>query len=143
MNMLEQIRLNRMETSMKSAKLLAFGVAAALSLSSTVALASADGDAAKGEKIFKRCKACHTATKGGKNKTGPNLFGIVGRTAATREGYKYSKAMKASGLTWDAETLDKFLKKPKKFVKRTKMGFGGLKKEKQRKDLIAYLATLK
>ena len=59
------------------------------------------------------------------------------------KGYRYSKAMKASGLTWDEATLDKFLKKPKKLVKKTKMGFPGLKKDSQRADIIAYLKTLK
>ncbi|MBL4666642.1 MAG: cytochrome c family protein [Sneathiella sp.] len=126
---------------MNTAKLLAISTVAAICLSSSMAAAA--GDVKKGEKIFKKCKSCHTANEGGKNKSGPNLFGIVGRTAASVEGYKYSKAMKASGLTWDAATLDSFLTKPKKFVKKTKMSFSGIKKEKQRADLIAYLETMK
>ena len=72
---------------------------------------------------------------------GPQLNGVVGRKAGTVEGYKYSKAMKNSGLTWDEATLDKFLIKPKNEVKGTKMIFGGLKKEKQRANLICYLKT--
>ncbi|OUR77912.1 hypothetical protein A9Q83_10205 [Alphaproteobacteria bacterium 46_93_T64] len=115
-------------------------IVASICLSSGIAAA---GDAAKGAKIFKKCKSCHTADEGGKNKSGPNLFGVVGRAAASVEGYKYSKAMKASGLTWDAATLNSFLKKPRKFVKKTKMSFAGIKKEKQRADLIAYLETMK
>jgi len=129
-----------METSMNTAKLLAMSIVASICLSSGIAAA---GDAAKGAKIFKKCKSCHTADEGGKNKSGPNLFGVVGRAAASVEGYKYSKAMKASGLTWDAATLNSFLKKPRKFVKKTKMSFAGIKKEKQRADLIAYLETMK
>jgi len=125
---------------MNTAKLLAMSIVASICLSSGIAAA---GDAAKGAKIFKKCKSCHTADEGGKNKSGPNLFGVVGRAAASVEGYKYSKAMKASGLTWDAATLNSFLKKPKKFVKKTKMSFAGIKKEKQRADLIAYLETMK
>lgn len=102
----------------------------------------ADGDAVKGKKVFKKCKACHTVNAGGKNLVGPNLFGIVGQKAAQKEGYKYSKAMKASGLTWDEATLDTYLAKPRKMVKKTKMTFAGLKKEKQRANVIAYLKSL-
>jgi cytochrome c len=126
---------------MKSAKMLALGTAVILGLSATTAFA--EGDVAKGKKVFKKCKSCHTVEQGGKNKIGPNLFNVVGRSSASVEGFKYSKAMKASGLTWDAATLDSFLKKPKKFLKGTKMSFAGVKKEKQRVNLIAYLETLK
>ena len=111
---------------------------AALAVMVTVGSAEA-GDEKKGAKVFKKCKACHTIKEGGKNKVGPNLYGIVGRKAAQVKGYKYSKAMKASDVTWDEATLDKFLTKPKKMMKKTKMAFSGLKKEKQRADLIAYL----
>ena len=96
-------------------------------------------DAKKGKKVFNKCKACHTIKKGGKNKVGPNLHGIVGKKAAQVKGFKYSKAMKASGLTWDEATLDKFLTKPKKMMKKTKMAFAGLKKKSQRDNVIAYL----
>ena len=98
-------------------------------------------DAKKGKKVYKKCKACHSINKGGKNKVGPNLYGIVGRKAAQVKGFKYSKALKNSSLTWDDATLDKFLKKPKKLVKKTKMAFGGIKKDSQRADLIAYLKS--
>ena len=100
--------------------------------------ALAEGDAAKGEKVFKKCKTCHTFDPG-KKKIGPHLKGIIGRKSASVEGYKYSKAMKAADVTWDEETLDEFLKKPKAFIKGTKMTFAGLKKESQRQDVIAYL----
>ena len=126
---------------MRKVKFVAVALAAAMALASGSAMAA--GDAAKGKKVFKKCKVCHTSKKGGKNRVGPNLFGIVGAKAAASKGYRYSKAMKASGLTWDEATLDKFLKKPKKLVKKTKMGFSGLKKDAQRADIIAYLKTLK
>jgi len=115
---------------------LALALVTATALMSGAALAA--GDTAKGKKVFNKCKACHSL-KAGKNKIGPSLNGIVGRAAASADGFKYSKAMKASGLTWDEATLKKFLVKPKKFVPGTKMAFAGLKKEKQRDDVIAYL----
>ena len=96
------------------------------------------GDAVKGEKVFKKCKACHYVDKE-KNKTGPHLVAVLGREAGSLEGYKYSKAMKASGLVWDEETLAAYLKAPKKYVKGTKMAFAGLKKDKDVADVIAYL----
>ena len=103
----------------------------------------ADGDVGKGKKVFKKCKACHTVTDGGKNLMGPNLFGIVGQKSGQKEDYKYSKAMLAANLTWDEATLATYLTKPRALVKKTKMTFGGLKKEKQRANIIAYLKTLK
>jgi cytochrome c len=111
-------------------------LAFAATLGSGAALA--EGDAAAGEKVFKKCKACHTFDPG-KKKIGPHLKGVVGRKAGSVEGYKYSKAMAAADITWDEANLDEFLTKPKAFVKKTKMSFGGLKKEVQRADLIAYL----
>lgn len=98
----------------------------------------AEGDAAKGEKIYKKCKACHSL-EAGKNKVGPSLAGIFGRTAGAEEGFKYSAAMKDSGIVWDEATLDSFLAKPKEVVPKTRMAFPGLKKEQDRMDVIAYL----
>ena len=103
-----------------------------------VNVAHAD-DATKGEKVFRKCKTCHTVEKDGKNKVGPNLFGVVGRKAGAVEGFKYSSAMAESGLIWDESTLDKFLEKPKDVVNKTKMVFPGLRKEDERADVIAYL----
>ncbi len=115
---------------------------AAIALAFAAALgggtALAEGDAAKGKKVFKKCKTCHTFDPG-KKKIGPHLTGIVGRKAASVEGYKYSKAMKAADIVWDEANLDAYLKKPKAFVKGTKMTFAGLKKDSQRQDVIAYL----
>lgn len=119
---------------------LSVSVLAAVSFSAT---SFAEGDAVKGQKVFKKCKACHTVNSGGKNLVGPNLFGIVDQEAGKKEGYKYSKAMLASGLTWDEATLDTYLTKPRALVKKTKMTFVGLKKEKHRVNVIAYLKTLK
>ncbi len=115
---------------------------AALALAFAAAVGSgtalAEGDAAAGEKVFKKCKVCHSFDPG-KKKIGPHLMGVVGRKSGSVEGYKYSKAMAAADITWDEANLDKFLTKPKAFLKKTKMSFGGLKKESQRADLIAYL----
>jgi len=104
--------------------------------------AFAAGDVAKGKKVFKKCGLCH-AVKKGKKKIGPSLFGIAGRKAANTKGFRFSPAMKKSNLTWDDETLDKFLKKPRKVVKGTRMVFSGLRSKKDRLNLIAYLKTLK
>lgn len=102
--------------------------------------AFAAGDAAKGEKVFNKCKACHTVEEG-KNKVGPSLHGIIGRAPASVDGFSYSKAMEAfaAGHVWDEATLSTYLEAPKKVVKGTKMAFVGLKKEDDRADVIAYL----
>lgn len=117
-------------------------LAAFLSLSMSASVSAQAGDIAKGEKVFKKCKACHVVDKE-KNKTGPHLVGIIGRAAGSVDSFKrYSKAMKASGLVWDAETLDAYLENPKKYLKGTKMAFAGLKKEADRQNIIAYFESL-
>ena len=98
----------------------------------------AEGDAAAGEKVYKKCKACHSLEEG-KNKVGPHLHGVVGRAAGAVEGYRYSDAMAGSGLTWDEATLNQYLTKPKDLVPKTKMAFPGLKKEVDRQNVIAYI----
>ena len=107
-----------------------------------MALPAQAGDATAGEKVFRKCKACHYVDKE-KNKSGPHLVNIVGRAAGSVDGFKYSKAMKSSGLTWDEATLAEFLKKPKAYLKGTKMAFAGLRKDKDIDDVIAYLKAPK
>ncbi len=113
---------------------------AALMLAFGTGTAFAEGDAEAGKKIFNKCKSCHGFDPG-KKKIGPHLNGVVGRAAGTVEGYKYSKAMKESGLTWDHETLHEFLTKPKALVKGTKMSLAGIKKEADRANVIAYIES--
>lgn len=100
--------------------------------------AYADGDAEKGKKVFNKCKACHEADSE-KNKVGPSLQGLFGRTAGTVEGFNYSDAMRSSGIVWNQETLDAYLADPKGNVPGNKMAFPGLKKEDDRANVIAYL----
>jgi cytochrome c len=98
-------------------------------------------DAAAGEKVFNKCKACHVANEA-KNKVGPSLLGILGRTAGTLEGFKYSPAMVDAGkggLVWDEAKLTEYLHAPKEVVKGTKMAFAGLKDDADILNLIAYL----
>jgi cytochrome c len=119
------------------------GVLSALILALILALAAspalAGADAAKGKKVFAKCKACHALAKG-KNKIGPSLYGVFGRKAGTAPGFKrFSPAIKKSGVVWNAETLDKYLTKPKAFIKGGRMPFAGLKKKADRDNLIAYL----
>ncbi len=103
-----------------------------------VAYADLKGDAAKGKVVFAQCKSCHSAEPG-KNMIGPSLAGVVGRKAATIEGFAYSTAMQKSGFTWDEETLFHYLKSPMKDVPGTKMSFAGLSDPQKRADVIAYL----
>ena len=103
--------------------------------------AHAEGDAALGEKVFAKCKACHENEKG-VNKVGPTLKGIVGRPTASIADYKYSEAMAAKGaegLVWTEENLAAYLPDPKAFVPKTKMAFAGLKKPEDVANVIAYL----
>jgi cytochrome c len=115
-------------------------VLSALVLLSSIGYANA-ADVKKGARVFNKCKACHTLAAG-KNRIGPSLHGIFGRTAGTAPGYNYSKAMSkagAEGLVWTEKTLKAYLKKPRDYVKGTKMTFVGLKKESDRENLIAFL----
>ena len=103
----------------------------------------ASADATKGQAVFKACAACHDVANGGPNKVGPNLWGIVGRMHGIHEGFAYSEAMAAlKDKPWDYAALNEFLLAPKKAVPGTKMAYGGLKKDEDRANLLAYLATL-
>ena len=120
---------------------LKLSLAAAALAAITLGAQADEPDLKKGAKVFKKCKACHVIDKE-KNKVGPHLVGIIGRKAAAAEGYKYSKAMNAKadeGLVWTEEIMLEYLIKPKEYIKGTKMAFGGLKKEKDRINLVAYL----
>ena len=97
------------------------------------------GDLAHGEKVFKKCSACHMIASGGKNMIGPNLWSIIGRQAASASDYKYSKAMTAYAKKWDFEEMNSYLIKPQAYIKGTKMAFAGLRKEKDRASVILYL----
>ena len=92
-----------------------------------------------GEKIFKKCAACHSIAKGGANKIGPALWGVLGRKAGAVSDYKYSKAMASYGKSWSFEEMSGFLLKPKEWIKGTKMSFMGLKKAKDRAAVILYM----
>lgn len=121
---------------MKSSFIKVIGLSAALAAFASPAMA--DGDPEEGAKVFRKCKACHTLEEG-KNRVGPSLHGVIGREAGAVEGYKYSSAMMESGLTWDEETLAKYLEKPRDVVPKTKMSFPGLRKEEDIEDVIAYI----
>ena len=97
------------------------------------------GDVEAGKKIFKKCAACHSITKGGKNKIGPALYNVVGRKVGEVTDYKYSKALATYDKEWNFEELNGFLIKPAKYIKGTKMAYAGLKKEKDRASIIKYL----
>ena len=104
-----------------------------------IAALIAMGDIATGEKVFKKCAACHSIVKGGKNNIGPALYNVVGREVGAVDDYKYSKALAAYGKEWTFEELNGYLIKPAKWIKGTKMAFAGLRKEKDRASVILYL----
>jgi len=124
--------------------LAAIAVGAVVGLGLQTGASFADDELAeKGQKIFKKCQACHMVGEGAKNKVGPELNGLIGRTAGGLEGYKYSDAMTEkgeAGLVWTEETLSAYLENPRKYVPKTKMAFSGLRKESDRDAIIAYLA---
>jgi cytochrome c len=96
-------------------------------------------DPEDGRRQFGQCRSCHSITEGGPNMTGPNLWGVYGRKAATEAGYSYSDGLKAAGWTWDAGKLDAWIKNPRALVPDTKMTFLGVKDDKRRADIVAFL----
>ncbi len=104
-----------------------------------IAALMAMGDVAHGKKVFKKCAACHSIIKGGKNAIGPALYNVVGRKIGAVDNYKYSKALAAYDKNWTFEELNGFLIKPAKWIKGTKMAYAGLRKEKDRASVIKYL----
>jgi cytochrome c len=123
------------ETTMKKLITLA---ASALFVTSVAVAAQASTDMSSGEKVFRKCKSCHSLEEG-KKRIGPSLYGVFGRTAGTAEGYKYSSAMTAYGVVWDDASLKTFLESPRTVVKGTKMGFAGLKNPADIDALLSYL----
>jgi cytochrome c len=117
-------------------------IALALLAGSSLA-ANAAGDAKSGADVFKRCAVCHTSDKGGGDGLGPNLFGVVGRKAATRPGFAYSAPLQKSGIVWSEAILTKWVAGPGRMVPGTKMAFAGVTSKKQQADVVAYLGSLK
>lgn len=115
-------------------------MAAGMIVAGTAAASAQDADA--GKAVFNKCKACHS-TEAGKNMVGPSLNGVFGRKAGTAAGFNYSDAMKGSGKTWDDAALDAYITDPKVAVPGNKMVFVGIKDETDRKNLIAFLKTVK
>ena len=97
------------------------------------------GDVTHGAKVYKKCAACHSINKDGKNKIGPKLYNVVGRTTGAISGYKYSKTLTSYNKTWTFEELNSFLLKPAAWIKGNKMGFAGLKNDRDRASVILYL----
>jgi|TARA_B110000914_G_scaffold219202_1_gene227510 cytochrome c len=104
-----------------------------------IAAVMAQGDIVSGEKIFKKCAACHSINKGGANKIGPALYNVVGRKVGSVSDYKYSKTLASYEKEWTFEELNGFLQKPSSYLKGTKMSYAGLRKEKDRASIIKYL----
>ena len=103
------------------------------------ASAQAEGDPALGEQQFRPCSACHTVEEGGPNKIGPNLWGVIGRKAGSKEDFVYSPALKNSDVVWTEENLHAWIEKPMNFIRGTRMPFGGIPSKDMRDNVIAYL----
>ncbi len=124
-----------MRSAKLSVTLLVAGAVLAISAS-----VRAEGDPEAGKKVFRQCQACHVVDKK-QNRVGPYLLGVIGRPAGTAEGFKYSDAMKNSGVTWDETTIAEYLADPKGYIPGNKMVFAGLKKPEQIQDVIAYIES--
>ena len=111
---------------------------AAATLVAAAGAAQAQGDAARGEKLFEQCHACHSIERGA-NEVGPTLFGMFDRKAGELDDFRYSPALKRSGIAWTAQTLDEFVADPQKKVPGNRMPYAGMSDARERADLIAYL----
>ena len=118
---------------------LAIGSCLVLPLTAAAQPAADDPTMKLGKRVFLMCRSCHGTESDGRHKVGPNLHGVFGRKAGTAEGFKYSDAVKNSGITWSEQTINEWLVKPKDFLPGNKMAFAGVPKEEERKALIAYL----
>lgn len=98
----------------------------------------AEGDPARGKRVFNRCKSCHEVAQE-RNRNGPHLVGLFGRVSGAVEGFRYSPAMKDAALVWSEETLDGFLEDPRNYLEGNRMAFAGLRRDQDRQDVIAYL----
>ena len=127
--------INVETTSVATSKVAAETTEEKVDISALIAM----GDLATGEKVFKKCAACHSIVKGGKNNIGPALYNVVGRKIGAVDDYKYSKALSAYGKEWTFEELNGYLIKPAKWIKGTKMAFAGLRKEKDGASVILYM----
>lgn len=103
--------------------------------------AAAQDPLARGAKLYKRCKSCHTLEENGKHRVGPNMWDLYGSTAGTKEGFAYSKAMKASGLVWNDETLNGYIENPRRFMPGNRMSYAGLRKPEDRAAVLAYIKS--
>lgn len=110
-----------------------------LAILATLPAPYAEGDLENGRRVFARCRSCHTLAEGAPNMTGPNLWGVFGRAAASHRGYTYSNALKESGIVWDAAQLDTWLANPRTFLPGNKMSFAGIPDATDRRDVIAWL----
>lgn len=122
-------------------KTLIQGLVAVAMINAGTALAQ---DAKRGQKLFEECAACHSPERGATNTVGPSLYGVAGRKAGEGADFRYSPAMKRSGITWSADSINNFIADPQKAVPGNRMPYSGLPDAKDRADLIAYLqATMK
>jgi len=110
-----------------------------LAILATLPSPYAEGDLENGRRVFARCRSCHTLPEGAPNMTGPNLWGVFGRAAASHPDYNYSNALKESGIVWDADQLDAWLANPRTFLPGNKMSFAGIPDATDRRDVIAWL----
>ena len=108
-----------------------------------MSLEEAGCDVERANQVITQCKVCHSIEPGAENLTGPNLYGVVGRKAASREGFAYSKVIRESGIVWSVETLDEFLANPLTYLPNNRMAFGGVRNEEDRKAVVCLLNTLR